>query len=198
MASLNYLWKNRARFDISSKLFYRAWAKRLLSLPELIERNSTRKKMINKGAVIHETAEITDKSLIIGKLSFLHVGASSFLGKVSIALHDEVRIGERVCINDGVELLTASHDVMDPEWKHVKHKIVIEDYAWIGTGATILPGVCIGRGAVIGAKAVVSKSVLAGEIVVGNPAKPIVKKRTEQLNYNPCEFLAANRAWLQG
>ena len=51
---------------------------------------------------------------------------------------------------------------------------------------------------VIGARAVVSKSVEAGAIVVGNPAKPVNRIRCNELNYNPCEFLAANRAWLVG
>ena len=60
----------------------------------------------------------------------------------------------------------------------------------------ILPGVYLGRGAVVGAGAVVSKSVTPDSIVIGNPAKPINKVRTQVLGYNPCEFLAANRAWL--
>lgn len=198
MASLNYLWKNRAHFDLKSKMYYRAWAKRVLSLPELTQRNLCRIKLTNGGASINETAEINNSKLITGKLSFLKIGASTFIGKVSIALHDDVIIGDRVCINDDVEILTASHDVLDPEWKHIKGKITIGDYAWIGTGATLLPGVSIGRGAVVGAKAVVSRSVLPGQIVVGNPAKPVAKVRPYELNYNPCEFLAANRAWLIG
>jgi len=68
-------------------------------------------------------------------------------------LHDEVRIGSHVCINDGVVILTASHDVNDPHWRAVTKPVVIDDYAWIATGATILPGVRIGRGAVVGASA---------------------------------------------
>jgi maltose O-acetyltransferase len=76
--------------------------------------------------------------------------------------------------------------------------IVIEDFVWIGTGAIILPGVRLGHGSVIGAGAVVSKSVPKSAIVVGNPAKSIQKTRCENLNYNPCEFLAENRAWLMG
>lgn len=120
------------------------------------------------------------------------------MGRVTLNIHDEVTIGNRVCINDAVEILTASHDVADPNWKEIKAKIVIEDYAWIGTGAMILPGVTIGRGAVVGARAVVGKSVAAGAIVVGNPAKTINRSRCKELNYNPCEFLAANRAWLVG
>jgi maltose O-acetyltransferase len=45
---------------------------------------------------------------------------------------------------------------------------------------------------------VVAKSVAPGSIVVGNPARPLNKQRTEKFDYNPCEFLAANEAWLKG
>ena len=113
-------------------------------------------------------------------------------------LHDVVEIGSNVCINDGVRILTATHDVNDPDWKHIKKRIVIEDYAWIATDAILLPGVTIGRGAVVGAGAVVSKSVLSGVVVAGNPARETGKIRPENLRYNACEFLAANRAWLVG
>jgi len=197
MAALTYLWKNRVSFPITSGSFYRTWAKRVLLMKVLLKRNQKRNMLVRKGAVISELAEISEAK-IDGDKKNLSIGRQSFIGRVSIALHDEVRIGERVCINDGVEILTASHDVMDPEWKHVKGKVIIEDYAWIGTGAMILPGVTIGKGAVVGARAVVSKSVAPGAIVVGIPAMPISKKRVEELNYNPCEFLAANRAWLIG
>ncbi|MEO6228734.1 MAG: acyltransferase [Ferruginibacter sp.] len=197
MASFNYLWGNRAKFSLTSIAFYRAWGKRLFSFPELLRRNRRRLKLTSKGATIHETAEIGEAT-IEGHSKLFFMGKESFLGRVKIALHDEVIIGERVCINDGVEILTASHDVMDPEWKHVKARVIIEDYVWVGTGAMILPGVTLGKGAVIGARAVVSKSVLPGNIVVGNPAKPISKTREVALNYNPCEFLAANRAWILG
>src|SRR5690606_26766536 len=97
-----------------------------------------------------------------------------------------------------VEIFTGSHDVDDPHWKLLTRRVQIDDYAWIATGAMILPGVHIGRGAVVGAGAVVSKSVPPGAIVVGNPAKPISRTRTIDLNYNPCELLAANQAWLRG
>lgn len=197
MASLNHLWKHRASFPIGSVGFYRAWGKRLFSIPELLGRNNRRRKLVKGGATIHNTAEIGDVTAD-GQKKLLTVGPLSFLGQVYIALHDEVKIGERVCINDGVKILTASHDISDPTWTYTKSRVVIEDYVWIGVGAIILPGVHLGHGAVVGAGAVVSKSVPPRAIVVGNPAKPISKARCEELNYNPCESLAANRAWLLG
>ncbi|MBC7915808.1 MAG: acyltransferase [Pyrinomonadaceae bacterium] len=197
MASFSYLWSNRAKFKFGSKKYFKAWGKRIIALPELLQRNYRRFKLISQGSRIHQSTEV-GRVTVDGHKNKLSVGALSFIGRVYIALHEDVIIGERVCINDGVEILTASHDVNDPHWKHTKAAIVIEDYAWIGTGAMLLPGVKIGRGAVIGARAVVTKSVEAGTIVVGNPAKEIVRRRPQNLNYNPCEFLAGNQAWLFG
>jgi acetyltransferase-like isoleucine patch superfamily enzyme len=196
MASLNYLWTNRSKSKFLSKGFFVSWAKRILTSKMLMENNKRRKKLISKGAIIADTAEIGVTN-IGGKKSNLTVGEFSFIGKVEIALHDKVSIGDFVCINDGAILLSASHDVSDPLWRHKKRPIQIDDYAWIATNAILLPGVKIGRGAVVGAGAVVSKDVADYCIVIGNPAKVIHKKRTEILNYNPCEFLAANNAWIK-
>lgn len=197
MASINYLWTHRAKFPIGSTPFFKAWAKRILLLKEVYLRNKIRRKLVSKGASISETAELGYLK-IEGNKERLQIGDFTSIGRAEIALHDKVQIGNYVCINDGVILLTASHDLSDPEWKHVKAPIIIEDYAWIATGAVILPGVTIGRGAVVGAAAVVRKSVPSGAIAIGNPAQNILNKRTEELRYNPCAFLAANNAWLKG
>lgn len=197
MASLSYLWKNRARFSPTKKAFYRAWGKRIFILPDIIKKNNRLLALLKEGAKISKMAEIGEIT-ITGKKGLLSVGSFSFLGKVNIALHDSLTIGENVCINDGVVILTASHDIFDPKWPHKKAEIIIDDYVWVGTGALILPGVHLGRGCVVGARAVVTKSVGPGEIVVGNPAKALSKKRDIEFDYSPCEFVAANRAWLIG
>ncbi|GHS94915.1 hypothetical protein FACS1894207_3840 [Bacteroidia bacterium] len=197
MASLNYLWKHRAHFKFGTKQYFKGWAKRIYLLPNLIKMNLRRQRLIAKGAIINSTAEIGEINAG-GHKQNLIVGANTFLGKVELALHDKIIIGNNVCINDGVQILTASHDVSDPMWKHIKKSITIEDYVWIATNAIILPGVHIGHGAVVGAGAIISKDINPFEIVVGNPGKAIVKKRCNELKYNPCEFLAANRTWLIG
>ncbi|KAA6351942.1 Maltose O-acetyltransferase [termite gut metagenome] len=197
MASLNYLWRHRAHFKFGTKQYFKVWAKRFFLFPNLIRMNFRRQRLIVQGAIINCTAEIGEVNAG-GHKQNLIVGANTFLGKVDMALHDKIIIGNHVCINDGVQILTASHDVSDSLWNHIKKPITIEDYVWIATNAIILPGVHIGRGAIVGAGAVVIKNIDPYEIVVGNPAKAIIKKRCNELKYNPCEFLAFNRAWLVG
>ncbi len=50
---------------------------------------------------------------------------------------------------------------------------VVEDYVTIGAGASLLPGVVVGRNAIIGASALVTKNVPAGKVVMGVPARVI-------------------------
>jgi len=156
-----------------------------------------RGRWVRQGAEISETAEIGNAD-VAGKLTHLKIGDFTSIGRVHLALHGTIQIGNHVCINDGVKILTGSHDITDPLWPQIVSGIVIEDFAWIATNVIILPGVNIGKGAVIGAGAVVTKSVPNYAVVGGNPAVILKKSRCSLLNYNPCEFLAGNSAWLKG
>lgn len=195
MASINYLWKNRIKYPIFSYLFLKCWVKRILLLGDLLKKAFKRYSL--RGAILSPTSEIGEV-VIKGKKNNLIIGDFSTLGKVEISLLDKVFIGNYVCINDGCTILTASHEIDDPMWKYKKAEIHIEDYAWISTNTILLPGVTIGKGAVIGAGCVVSKSVPPYSIAIGNPMRLLEKKRTADLRYNPCEFLALNSAWLNG
>jgi maltose O-acetyltransferase len=90
--------------------------------------------------------------------------------------NNEVRIGNHVMIGPAVQIYTAAHpldaEARNQGWE-VARPIVIEDNVWIGGGATLLPGVRIGEGAVVGAGAVVTRSVLANTVVAGSPARVI-------------------------
>jgi len=92
-------------------------------------------------------------------------------------------IGENVSISQGVWLVTATHQLDDPEFADVYLPITIDDYAWIGTRATILSGVTVGRGAVVMAGAVVNEDVAAFAIVSGVPATTVGMRELRDPNY---------------
>lgn len=91
-------------------------------------------------------------------------------------------VGNHVSISIGARLLTLGHDPQSPNFSPLGAPIVVEDYAWIGAFATLLPGVRIGKGAVVGAGSVVTRDVAAYVIVAGSPARP-VGERQKELNY---------------
>jgi len=101
----------------------------------------------------------------IGKHVFIN-HACSFLDMGSITIEDGALIGPRV------NLVTENHP-LDPDQRSalVTKPITIKRKAWIGAGATILPGVTVGENAVVAAGAVVSKDVPDNTIVGGVPAK---------------------------
>lgn len=101
----------------------------------------------------------------IGKHVFIN-HACSFLDMGGITIEDHVLIGPKV------NLITENHPLAPADRRALICKpIRIQRNAWIGAGATILPGVTIGENAVVAAGAVVSKDVPANTIVGGVPAK---------------------------
>ena len=105
--------------------------------------------------------------ITLGKNVFIN-HACSFLDLGGITIEDDVLIGPKV------NLITENHPLDPAERQTLLLKsIVIKRNAWIGAGATILPGVTIGENSVVAAGAVVSKDVPANTVVGGIPAKII-------------------------
>ena len=85
-----------------------------------------------------------------------------------------ISIGNNVAVTDGVRIHThGGARVARRQFPNfdVFGKVVIEDWAYIGSCAQIMPGVTIGQGAMVAAGAIVTKSVPPGVVVGGNPAK---------------------------
>jgi adhesin HecA-like repeat protein len=93
-----------------------------------------------------------------------------------------ITIGDNVSISAQVCILTADHDPRSPTFAGRERAVRIDDYAFIGTRALILPGTIIGRGAVVAAGAVVTKEVLPLAVVAGSPAREI-GRRDPTLDY---------------
>jgi acetyltransferase-like isoleucine patch superfamily enzyme len=91
----------------------------------------------------------------------------------TIDLRSGLSIGNNVSVSPEVMILAGSHDVHAPGFNDIEGFVTIADHAWIGARAIILPGITVGRGAVVAAGSVVTKNVAPMTIVAGVPAKPV-------------------------
>lgn len=146
----------------------------------------------------------TDTNIVLGDYSCLNcriyssrgsvsIGCNTWIGCSDIMAAESITIGNNVIVSDEViimdnnnhpvsakarEEMSESHDYFGPLWrwdKAISKPIEIEDNVWIGKRAIILKGVRIGKGAIVGIGAVVTKDVPPMSVVGGNPAK-ILKK----------------------
>lgn len=95
----------------------------------------------------------------------------------------KLTIGNNVIISDKCCIMTSQHDYKDADalpygTRYVHKPVSIRENVWVGMNASILPGVEIGEGAIIGFGAVVRKDIPPMSIAIGNPAV-IVSKRDE-------------------
>jgi maltose O-acetyltransferase len=113
-----------------------------------------------------------------GSGRFIEIGDNSGIG-VNCRVPANIRIGNDVMMGPDVLIIGRNHrftDVNTPmrlQGYNDAPPVVIEDDVWLGTRVIILPGVKIGRGAIIGAGAIVSKDVPPFAICAGNPARVI-------------------------
>jgi maltose O-acetyltransferase len=109
------------------------------------------------------------RHITIGARTFINFGLTA-LDVARITIGDDVQVGPNV------QLLTPTHPVEpDPrrdKWESAR-PIVIEDNVWLGGGAIVLPGVTVGANSVVGAGAVVTRSLPPGVVAAGNPARVI-------------------------
>lgn len=143
---------------------------------KLIVKQCGKNVNIEKGALFSRDITIGDNS---------GIGMNSWMLSPAITIGDDVMIGP-YCI-----MLTAGHNTQDisvPMWQqgfNEPRPIVIEDDVWIGARVTVLGGVTIGHGSIIGAGSVVTKSCEPYSVIAGNPAR-LIKKRNERETVNEC------------
>jgi acetyltransferase-like isoleucine patch superfamily enzyme len=112
---------------------------------------------------------------------YVHIGAVG-----SIIIGNNVLMASKIYISDhnhgSYDDLISDHPMSIPiDRKPVCKPVIIEDNVWLGESVCILPGVCIGKGSIIGALSVVSKDIPPFSIAVGIPAK-VVKKYDFEIN----------------
>ena len=134
-------------------------------------------KKFDKTSAIYRNVEIRSPYRI-------SIGAHTNINK-SVLLDGRggnVEIGNNVDIAQETNIWTMQHDYNSSEYKSVGKDVIIEDYVWIASRATILPGIKIGKGAVIASCSVITHDVPPYTVVAGIPAKEI-GKRQKTLTY---------------
>ena len=110
----------------------------------------------------------------------VNVGAGSF-----IYGYGDIEIGNYCLLANQVELITGDHrnDNLDKPMRfqgRAANRITLKEDVWVGVRAVILGGVTIGRGAIIGAGAVVTRDIPEYAVAVGVPARVVRSRRMEQ------------------
>jgi len=123
------------------------------------------------GARVHATASVYPSARIWAPWN-LDMGPRSALGDfVDCYNVDRIVLEEGAIASQQAFLCTASHDIADPGRRLITAPIRLARSSWVCAGVFVHPGVTIGEGAVVGARAVVTKDVSPWTVMAGNPAK---------------------------
>lgn len=144
-------------FHCSPRLLYgwRRWLLRILGA------------QVGRAARIHPSVRIFLPRL-------LEIGDESTVGE-DVRLYNlgRMKIGRQATVSQGAHLCGGSHDDQDPALPLIRATITIGDCAWVCADAFIGPGVTVGEGALVAARAVCVRSVPPWQVVAGNPARTI-------------------------
>jgi len=136
---------------------------------------------ISRGVSIGSNTVIycTNEDSKDGRISSFFIGEGSYIGEMNnIRVGGaKIFIGRKCLISQNVNIIGSNHStavgkfIMDQPWDDKKLDVIIGDDVWIGCGATILPGVTVGDGAIIAAGSVLTSDVERNAIFAGIPAR---------------------------
>lgn len=164
-----------------------SWAFLRITILQHIPSAHIRKWLLRlMGARIADNVSIFS-SVSIRNVKGLTIGKGSSIGpRVLLDARRGLEIGDNVTIAYDAILWTLHHDMNSTEFQCIGGKTIIDDYVWICSRSVILPGVHIGKGAVIASGAVVTADVEAYSVMGGVPAKKIGERKERNLQYTPC------------
>ena len=111
----------------------------------------------------------------------LEAGDEAAIGERALIYNlGRVTLGARVTVSHGAHICAGTHDHTKPDFPLLRPPIIIGPEAWICADAFVGPGVTIGEGAIVGARAVAMKDVRPWSIVIGNPAREIKRREITQ------------------
>jgi putative colanic acid biosynthesis acetyltransferase WcaF len=134
---------------------------------------------IGSGVVIHSGVQVKYPwHLVIGNDCW--IGERAWIDNLTT-----VRLGNDVCISQGVYLCTGNHDWTDPAFGLLIRPVSIEDGAWAGAKCILLPGTWLEEGSIVAAGSVASGAIPSFEIHGGNPACFVRARNVGTTNASP-------------
>lgn len=132
---------------------------------------------LGRGSIIHMWANFFQpKNIVIGEDTI--IGDHCFLDG-----RGPLQIGSHTAVASQVLIYNSEHDINDEHFRATVSPVEIGDWVFIGPRAIILPGIKIGKGAVVAAGAVVTKDVPDFMVVGGVPARAIGERKLKDLHY---------------
>jgi acetyltransferase-like isoleucine patch superfamily enzyme len=177
----------RYKFDIFSSFTI---ARLRVKFPKTYISSRTHINFDNIGQLqIGENTDISDFTTLVAmndplnnvQNSSLIIGSNTYIGEYNNirAGGGMIQIGDFCSISQHISIIASNHKFKKEElirnqpWDLENNFVVIKDDVWIGANSIILPGVTIGKGAIIGAGSVVNKDIPDFAIAVGNPVRVI-------------------------
>lgn len=178
------------------------WRSRLSSAVKIGRRTSIAWRRIRN--IGGNSLFVGEDSIVHADISFeesggeIRIGNRCFIGRCHLVCYRNIVVGDDVIMSWGVTIVDHDSHSIDwdkrsddvrawskgrKDWKHVPHAgVVVKDKAWIGFNVSILKGVIIGEGAVIGACSVVTRDIPPYTVAAGNPAR-VVRQLTSSARF---------------
>ena len=138
-----------------------------------------------KGSTVHGTARIWDPRN-------LEMDAYSCIGpRVVCYAMARISMGPYALASQGAHLCAGTHDIDDPHFQLLARPIVVGERAWVAADAFVGPGVTIGEGAVLGARAVTFSDLPPWSVFVGSPARFVKMRVPAQTSVPPVRMMSS-------
>ena len=139
---------------------------------------------IGEGIILQENVSITKMHYLNGKL---HIGNNvTILRGVTLDYSGGLIIEDNVTVSFDTYVLSHMHDIKNPckrSGKPIPKQTVVKKGVWVGARCTILGGVTIGEGSVVGAGSIVTKDIPCNQVWAGVPAKMIRKLEDYEIGH---------------
>ena len=175
---------------MSLKSYLKSWKATIKwgypSVVSLVPSRTVRRWLYNAvGGGINSTVSMFRTVKIRNPKGLIIRDNSSIGPNVLLDARSGLEIGKCVTVAYDTIIWTLHHDMNSPTFEGKGGKVIIDDYAWLCSRCIILPGVKIGKGAVVASGAVVTKDVEPYSIVGGVPAKTIGHRNCTEFAYKP-------------